>query len=81
MKDNEAMMIVRLTIPTQLVHKHAEKFFPGNGIFITNFNIFRKTVYDHGDCDLIISLNEKRIVEKIPTICSEYRFVPDTTIN
>jgi hypothetical protein len=81
MTDNEAMMTVTLTIPTQLVQKHAEKILPGNGISITNFNILSKTVYDRGDCDRIISLNETSIVEKVPTICSEYRFVPDTTIN
>jgi hypothetical protein len=80
MTDNEAMMTVTLTIPTQLVQKHAKKIFPGNGISITNLNIFPKTVYDRGDCDQIIFLNETSIVEKIPTICSEYRFVPDTTI-
>jgi hypothetical protein len=81
MTDNEAMMTVTLTIPTQLVQKHAEKILPGNGISITNFNILPKTVYDRGDCDRIISLNETSIVEKVPTVCSEYRFVPDTTIN
>jgi hypothetical protein len=42
MTDKEAMMIVTLSIPTQLVQKHAEKILPGNGISITNFNIFPK---------------------------------------
>ena len=55
---------VTLTIPTQLVQKHVEKILPGNGISITNFNILSKTVYDRGDCDQIISLNETSIVEK-----------------
>jgi hypothetical protein len=55
---NEAMMTVTLTIPTQFVQKHAKKILPGNGISITNFNILPKTVYDRGDCDRIISLNE-----------------------
>jgi hypothetical protein len=81
MTDNEAMMTVTLTIPTQLVQKHAEKIFPGNGISITNFNILPKTVYDRGDCDRIILLNETSVVEKVPAVCSEYHFVPDTTIN
>jgi hypothetical protein len=81
MTDNEAMMTVTLTIPTQLVQKHAEKILPGNGISITNFNILQKTVYDHGDCDRIILLNETSIVEKVPMVCSTYRFVLDTTIN
>jgi hypothetical protein len=80
MTDNEALMIVTLTISTQIVHKHVEKIFLGNGISITNFNIFPKIVYDHGDCDWIISLNETSIVEKFSTICSEYHFVPDKTI-
>jgi hypothetical protein len=80
MTDKEAMMTVTLTIPTQLVQKHAEKILSGNGISITNFNIFPKTVYDRGDCDRIISLNETSIVEKILVVCSEYRFVPDATI-
>ena len=53
----------------------------GNGISITNFNIFPKTVYDRGDCDQIISLNETSIVEKILAICSKYRFVLDTIIS
>jgi hypothetical protein len=77
----EAMMIVTLTIPTQLVQKHAKKRMPGNWISITNFNILPKTIYDCGDCDQIISLIETSIVEKVPTICSEYRFISDTTIN
>jgi hypothetical protein len=68
MTDKEAMMTVTLTIPTQLVQKHVEKILPGNGISITNFNIFPKTVYDHNDCDRIISLNETSIVEKIHAI-------------
>jgi hypothetical protein len=63
-------MTVTLTIPTQLVHKHAEKILSGNGISITNFNIFPKIVNDSGDCDRIISLNETSIVEKILAICS-----------
>jgi hypothetical protein len=70
MTDKEAMMTVTLTIPTQLVQKHAEKILSGNGISITNFNIFPKIVYDCGDCDQIISLNETSIVEKNPIVCS-----------
>jgi hypothetical protein len=81
MTDNEDMMTVTLTIPTQLVQKHAEKILPGSGISIINFNILPKTIYDHGDYDQITSLNETSIVEKIPAICLEYRFVLDTTIN
>ena len=81
MTDKEALMIVTLTLPTQLVQKHAENILSGNGISITNFNIFPKIVYDHGDCDRIISLNETSIVEKNHVICSEYHFVPDATIN
>jgi hypothetical protein len=81
MTDKEALMIVTLTIPTQLVQKHAKKIFPGNGISITNFNILPKKVYDRGYCDRIISLNETSIVEKILAICSEYCFIPDATIN
>jgi hypothetical protein len=81
MTDKEALMIVTLTIPTQRVHKHVEKILPGNGISITNFNIFPKTVYDRGDCDWIISLNKTIIVEKILAICSEYSFILDTTIS
>jgi hypothetical protein len=64
MTDNEAMMTITLTIPTQLVQKHAKNIFPGNGISIKNINIFPKTIYDRGDCDHIISLNETSIVEK-----------------
>jgi hypothetical protein len=81
MIDNEAMMTVTLTIPTQPVQKHAEKILPGNGISITNFNILPKMVYDRGDCDQIIFLNETSVVEKVPVACLEYHFVPDTTIN
>jgi hypothetical protein len=79
MTDKEAMMRVTLTIPPQLVQKHAEKILLGNGISITNFDIFPKTLYDHGDCDRIISLNETSIVENISAVCSEHRFVPDST--
>jgi hypothetical protein len=80
MTDKDAMMTVTLTVPPQLVQKHAEKILPRNGISITNFNVLPKTVYDRGDCDRIIFLNETSIVEKIPAICSEYRFLPDSTI-
>jgi hypothetical protein len=81
MTDKEAMMTVTLTILTQLVQKHAKKILSGNGISLTNFNIFPKTVYDRGDCDRIISLNDTSIVEKIHVVCSEYRFVPDATMS
>ena len=80
MTDKDAMMKFTLTIPPQLVQKHAEKILPRNGISITNFNVLPRTVYDHGDCDRLIFLNETSIVEKIPTICSEYHFLPDSTI-
>jgi hypothetical protein len=70
MTDKEAMMTVTLTIPPQLVQKHVEKILLGNGISITNFNILPKKVYDRGDCDRIISLNETSIVEKILVVCS-----------
>jgi len=81
MIDKEAMMTVTLTIPTQLVQKHAKKILLGNGISITNFNILPKTIYDRGECDRIISLNETCIVENISVVCLEYHFVPDATIN
>jgi hypothetical protein len=81
MTNKEAMMTVTLTIHTQLVQKHAEKILLGNGISITNFNIFPKIAYDRGDFDRIISLNKTSIVEKIPAICSEYCFILDATIN
>jgi hypothetical protein len=81
MTDKDAMMTVTLTIPPQLVQKHEEKILPRNGISITKFNIFPKTVYDRDDCDRIISLNETSIVEKNIVLCSEYRFIPDSTIN
>jgi hypothetical protein len=74
-------MTATLTIPPQLVQKHVEKILLGNGISITNFNIFPKIVYDHGDCDQIISLNETSIVVKISVVCSEYRFIPYSTLN
>jgi hypothetical protein len=81
MTDKEAMMTITLTIPTQHVQKHVENILLGNGISITNFNILPKTVYGRGDCDRIISLNEKSIVEKILVVCSKYCFIPYTTIN
>jgi hypothetical protein len=77
MTDKEAMMTVTLTIPPQLLQKHEEKILLGNGISITNFNILPKTIYDRGDCDRIISLNETSIVEKKIVVCSEYHFVLD----
>ena len=80
MIDKDAMMTVTLTVPLQLVQKHAEKIFLRNGISITNFNILPKTVYDRGDCDRIILVNETNIVEKIPPIFSEYYFLPYSTI-
>jgi hypothetical protein len=80
MTDKEAMMTVTLTIPTQLVQKHVEKILSGNGISIIDFNIFPKILYDCGDCDRIILLNETSIVENIPAFCSEYFFFTDATI-
>ena len=70
MTDKDAMMTVTLTVPPQLVQKHAKKILPHNGISITNFNILLKTVYDCGDCDRIISVNKTSIVKNIPPICS-----------
>jgi hypothetical protein len=81
MTDKNAMMTVTQTVPPQLVQKHAEKILPRNGISITKFNILPKTVYDRGDCDRIISLNETSIVEKNIVVCSEYHFIRDSTIS
>jgi hypothetical protein len=80
MTDKDAMMTVTLIVPPQLVQKHAKKIFPCNGISITNFKVLPKTIYDRGDCDRIILFNETSIVEKIPSICSKYRFLLDLTI-
>jgi hypothetical protein len=81
MTDKDTMMKVTLTVPPQLVQKHEEKILPRNGISNTKFNILPKTIYDRGDCDQIISLNETNIVEKNIVVCSEYRFIPDSTIS
>jgi hypothetical protein len=81
MTDKDAMMKVTLIVPPQLVQRHAEKILPRNGISITHFNILPKKIYDHGDYDRIISLNETSIVEKIPIVCSEYHFIPDSSIS
>jgi hypothetical protein len=81
MTEKDTMMTVTLTVPPQLVQKHAKNILLCNGVSITYFNILPKTVYDCGDCDQIISLNEKSIVEKIYAIFSEYHFVPDSTIS
>jgi hypothetical protein len=81
MTDKEAMMTVTLTIPTQLVQKHAEKILPGNGISITNFNIFPKK---YMTVVIVIRLffSMKQVLwKKFLHVCSEYRFVPDVTIN
>jgi hypothetical protein len=81
MTNKEAMMTMTLSIPTELVQKHAKKIVSGNGISIKNFNILPKIVYDRGDCDWIISLNETSIMEKILAVCSEDHFVLDKTIS
>ena len=71
----DAMMTVTLIVPPQLVQKHVEKILLSNGISITNFNILPKIVYDRGDYDRIISLNETSIVEKKSIFCLEYCFI------
>jgi hypothetical protein len=82
MTDNKAMMTITLTIPTQLVQKHAEKILPGNGISITNFNILPKIVYDHGDCDHGLYRSMKQVLWKnFPRFVQNIVFIPDTTIN
>ena len=42
MTDKEAMMTVTQNVPSQLVHKHAEKILQHNGISITNLMYFPK---------------------------------------
>ena len=58
MVDEKGIMIVTVTVPTQLIQCHKQKLVAGNSIRITNFKIMPKTNYDRGDCDRIISLNE-----------------------
>ena len=73
-------MTITMTAPTLLVQCHEQKLVSGNGISITNFTIFPNTIYDRGDCDHIISIDDSSIIETISSICNEYNFIPDTAI-
>jgi len=78
--DAQGMMTITLTVPAHLVERHEQQILQGNSISITNFKILPKTVYDRGDCDKIILLNESSIIQNVPEVCKEYRFIPNTTI-
>lgn len=78
--DAQGMMTITLSVPAHLVERHEQKILQGNSISITNFRILPKTVYDRGDCDKIILLNESSIIETVPEVCKEYCFIPNTTI-
>jgi hypothetical protein len=80
MTDENGMMTVTLTVPTHLIQRHEEKILPGSGISIASFKILPKTNYDRGDCDRVISLDESSLVERLPPVCKDYNFIPDTSI-
>ena len=73
-----------ITITLNVSHNPIARFEPmvllGQGICIKNFKIAQKTVYDHGDCDCILVLHDTTILETIPSVYKEYKFVPTTTI-
>ena len=75
MTDEKCIMIVTVTVPTQLIQFNKQKLIAGNNIHITNFKIMLKTNYDRGDCDHIRSFNET-----ILRICNEYTFIPNRTV-
>ena len=79
--DEKGMLTITLSIPAHLIEQHEHKIIQGRSISITNFRILPKTIYDCGDCDKIISLNESNIIDTMPEVCKQYCFIPDTTIS
>lgn len=78
--DTKGNMAITLNVPHNLIPTAEQKLVVGQGICIKDFKVSPKTVYDHSDCNWILVLHEKSIIETIPAVCTEYRFVPTTTI-
>jgi len=78
--DSKGDMAITLNLPHNLIVVVEAKLVVGQGICIKDFKISAKTIYDHGDCTCILVLHDRSIVETIPSICKEYKFVPTTTI-
>ena len=78
--DSKGNMAITLNVPHNLIPTAEQKLVVGQGICIKDFKVSPKTVYDHSDCNWILVLHEKSIIETIPAVCTEYRFVPTTTI-
>ncbi|KAH9299408.1 hypothetical protein KI387_031090, partial [Taxus chinensis] len=76
----KAELTVTLNVAHKFIPMHEDKVVAGKGIQITNFSIAPKTSYDHGDCDVILLLNESSTVESTPPLSIEYKFIPDTTV-
>lgn len=79
--DSKGNMAITLNVPHNLIPTAEEKLVVGQGICIKDFKVSPKTVYDHGDCSCILVLHEKSIIETIPAVCTQYTFVPTTTIS
>lgn len=74
-------MEITLNVPHNLIPTTEDKLVVGQGICIKDFKVPPKTVYDHGDCSCILVLHDKSIIETIPAVCTQYTFVPTTTIS
>ena len=79
--DSKGNMAITLNVPHNLIPTAEEKLVVGQGICIKDFKFSPKTVYDHGDCSCILVLHDKSIIETIPAVCTQYTFVPTTTIS
>jgi len=79
--DSKGNMEITLNVPHNLIPTAEDKLVVGQGICIRDFKVSPKTVYDHGDCTCILPLHDKSIIKTIPAMCTQYTFVPTTTIS
>jgi hypothetical protein len=73
-------MPITVNVPHTLIPVHESKIIHGQGVCIEGFKISPKTMYGHGDCNCILVLHDRSILETISPICQEYKFLPNTTI-
>lgn len=78
--DTKGEMTITLNVTADLVAHYEDKIIPGSGLSISNFQIAPRTDYDRGDCDCILVLTKSSIVEIIPRLCIDYKFIPSTAI-
>ena len=73
-------MTITLNVTGNLVQQYENKTILGKGLVIKKIDITPKIEFDHGDCDCILILKYSTMLETIPALLHDYKFIRGETI-